>query len=286
LVILNTVGEALDLHKRVQDDVTLSGYRLFHLSTNLRPKDRNRILREIKECSDQHILIATQVVEAGVDVSFDVVVRAIAPLDSLVQAAGRCNRHGSGIRGRVIVIAPKSNSSLSIYGSLHIVLTRQMLQEVALLPGGKIAEPELTDKVDAYFAKLNERIQKDSAARIQEAIGQLQFAALRGEGQDKDRRKKRVQLIDDQQNRVSHFVETDESDASIWRRFTKSLVIQDIWQRRRQLRSLRNDLGQRIVEVPQQFRFGAEAAGSSIVWVPMSVAEHVYHVDTGWKRVQ
>jgi len=285
LIILNTIGEALDLHRRVKEDATLSGHRLFHLSTNLRPKDRNRILKEIRESSGPHILVATQVVEAGFDLTFDVVVRAIAPLDSIVQAAGRCNRHGSGVRGRVIIIAPEGNSAMLIYGSLHIALSRQMLQEVALLPGNRIAEPALTDKVTAYFTKLNERIQKDTAVKIHEAIQQLQFAALRGEGQDKDRHEKRVRLIDDQQNRVSHFIETDESDASVWRRFTEALGIEAIWQRRRQLRLLRNDLGQRIVEVPQQW-VGPDAADSTVVRIPVSVAGQVYDVETGWKRTQ
>jgi CRISPR-associated endonuclease/helicase Cas3 len=89
LVILSTIKEALDLHALLLADEVCRSGRLFHLSTNLRPKDRARILTDIRRCDEAHALVATQVVEAGVDLSYDVVFRALAPIDALVQAAGR-----------------------------------------------------------------------------------------------------------------------------------------------------------------------------------------------------
>ncbi len=84
----------------------------YHLSAFMCGKHRSKVIEEIKQKlknKDTVRVISTQLVEAGVDMDFPVVYRALAGLDSIAQAAGRCNREGnlSGL-GRVIVFnAPK-----------------------------------------------------------------------------------------------------------------------------------------------------------------------------------
>lgn len=70
----------------------------FHLSARMIPAHRRQVLKEIEECLTKKIschLISTQVVEAGLDLDFSLVLRQFAPLDSIIQAAGRCNREGN-----------------------------------------------------------------------------------------------------------------------------------------------------------------------------------------------
>lgn len=70
---------------------------VFYLSTNLPPMDRENVLAEVRARLDKRepvILVATQVIDAGVDIDFPVVYRAMSPFTSLVQAPGRCNRNG------------------------------------------------------------------------------------------------------------------------------------------------------------------------------------------------
>lgn len=95
LVILNTKSVVRNLYQRLQE-LNLS-VPVYHLSTSMCPAHRNDILTEVKDYLKNQrpvICISTQLIEAGVDVSFKCVIRSLAGLDSIAQAAGRCNRHG------------------------------------------------------------------------------------------------------------------------------------------------------------------------------------------------
>lgn len=85
---------------------TAEGTPVLHLSTRLRPIDRLKLIETAKELTDRGaplLTISTQLVEAGVDISFEQVYRDLAPIDSIVQAAGRCNRSFERDEGRVTV---------------------------------------------------------------------------------------------------------------------------------------------------------------------------------------
>jgi len=106
--VLETVGDvdAVDA-TAVADRVSAAGdSAVLHLSTRLRPADRLTLIETAKELTDRDhglIAISTQLIEAGVDISFDRVYRDLAPIDSIVQAAGRCNRSFERDRGQVTV---------------------------------------------------------------------------------------------------------------------------------------------------------------------------------------
>ncbi len=91
LCIVNTKREARELFEK------LSGVGNWHLSTNLYPEHRKRQLDAIRHAlknGEACRVVATSLIEAGVDVDFPCVFRQLAGLDSIVQAAGRCNREG------------------------------------------------------------------------------------------------------------------------------------------------------------------------------------------------
>jgi len=86
----------------------------FHLSALMCPEHRSAVLARIHSRLKNHKpcrVVSTQLVEAGVDIDFPVVFRALAGLDSIAQAAGRCNRNGRLEKGTTFVFRPEHTRS-------------------------------------------------------------------------------------------------------------------------------------------------------------------------------
>lgn len=113
LVIVNTKKSAQALYRLCRE---AAGIQTFHLSTSMCPAHRKEILEKIRKLLDDRspvFCVSTQLIEAGVDVDFGTVIRYTAGLDSIAQAAGRCNRNGkqkdvdgNPKAGRVYVVNP------------------------------------------------------------------------------------------------------------------------------------------------------------------------------------
>lgn len=105
LVILNTKKVVKDLYETLKSEY--SDCDIYHLSTSMCPQHRREILVKVRrqlENKERVICVSTQLIEAGVDVSFECVIRSLAGLDSIAQAAGRCNRHGEEVSRNVYII--------------------------------------------------------------------------------------------------------------------------------------------------------------------------------------
>ena len=91
LCILNTKKRAQNIYQRIKRE------GVYHLSTAMYPVHRKKVLNEIRERlqkQEKCIVVSTSLVEAGVDLDFQTVYRQLAGADSIIQAAGRCNREG------------------------------------------------------------------------------------------------------------------------------------------------------------------------------------------------
>jgi CRISPR-associated endonuclease/helicase Cas3 len=111
LVIVNMKQSARSVFHVVKKNIGSYSYEIkcFHLSTSMCPHHRKKVLRRIKRrllTGYPTICVSTQLIEAGVDIDFGAVIRFNAGLDSIAQAAGRCNRNDSRDTGHVYIVNP------------------------------------------------------------------------------------------------------------------------------------------------------------------------------------
>ena len=155
LTILNTKRDALLVYRELSE-MRITPIR--HLSTSMCPAHRLSVLGDINsrlEEGEPIICISTQLVEAGVDLDFDVVFRALAGLDSIQQAAGRCNRHGKNVLGDVFVFE-SAGENLSRLRDIRIgkEITQRILGEFRASPGdfdNDLLSPKTMDFYYHYY---------------------------------------------------------------------------------------------------------------------------------------
>lgn len=166
-----------ELKRRLPDDE-----KPIHLSASMCPQHRLDLIHEIRErlASGQPCrVVSTQLIEAGVDVDFPVVCRAMGPLDSIVQVAGRCNREGRREAGQMYVFRPVDHKlPPGVYQSAsdQAVITLATLGQHEQATDRLATDPQVFAD---YFQSLYQVINTDYARRgestIQEDRSQLRF---------------------------------------------------------------------------------------------------------------
>jgi CRISPR-associated endonuclease/helicase Cas3 len=176
LCIVNTRSDCRELHKCVHTRISEG---TIHLSAFMCPEERSYLIENVIRHRLKNGLpirvISTQLVEAGVDIDFPVVYRALAGIDSLVQAAGRCNREGflntNGGLGKVVVFRPPKQAPPGI-------LRKGEQASAAILLQGKVFDAA-PDTIYNYFHKfysdVNTFDKKDFAKSMLSEPGENKF---------------------------------------------------------------------------------------------------------------
>lgn len=112
LIIVNTKECARKTYENLKERYG-KDYVVAHLSTNMCAENRHDTLKSVRdglEADKDIICVSTQLIEAGVNISFRAVIRSLSGLDSIIQAAGRCNRHGKADNGNVYIVKMSSEA--------------------------------------------------------------------------------------------------------------------------------------------------------------------------------
>lgn len=272
LYILNTISAAKKFYNLIKSDSESKTY----LSTHIIPKERLKRIEEIRK-GKYKIVVSTQLVEAGVDVDFDIVIRDLAPLDCINQSAGRCNRNDKR-KGIVKVVKIKDSVGKSyasyIYDPVLLDITEKLLSHTR-----ETKEKEFLWLINQYYSLTQERITQQASREILEAVSKLRY--------DRDiSDEKRVSvsdfsLIDYDYPKKDVFIEIDEEAKKIWNEFQQLKNIKDRFSRKKVFDKIKSDFYNYIISIPANAPNMPPCIGE-ICYVQQSLLEDYYDRETGF----
>ena len=149
---------------------------LFLLSTDLCPAHRTEVIQAIHRRQKQKLpcrVVSTQCIEAGVDLDFDQLYRALAPLEAIIQAAGRCNRNGKSTCGELWVFVPAEDR---LYPDSHYENGATIVRAMQMQKLIDIHDPE---SIRRYYRQLLGMFRGDKKSRaLEKAIAERDFPAV------------------------------------------------------------------------------------------------------------
>lgn len=289
LVVLNTINSSKELYEFIKDYYSVMDYdiylddcngicyigddiQLIYLSNNIIPKHRLEKINAIKESNRQSILISTQLIEAGVDIDVDIIYRDLAPLDSLVQTAGRCNRSGNKEKGIVNVISLRNENGKSyssfIYDSLLLNKTKEVLTSL-----NQISEKEFNLAAAKNYFKLiyNSGTQDDYLIKI---IENLRFPEIPSN----------FKLIEEDIQKVDVFVVINSEAKLLFEKYNDIINNYEGFDRNNEFLKIKNKFYKYVISVDET-KIGSanNLCNDEIFYIGENDVFRKYDLDTGFK---
>lgn len=288
LVVLNTINSSKELYEFIKDYYSVMDYdiylddcngicyigddiQLIYLSNNIIPKHRLEKINAIKESHRQSIVISTQLIEAGVDIDVNIIYRDLAPLDSLVQTAGRCNRSGNKEKGVVNVISLKNENGKSyssfIYDSLLLNKTKEVLTSL-----NQISEKEFNLAAAKNYFKLiyNSGTQDDYLIKI---IKNLRFPEIPSN----------FKLIEEDIQKVDVFVVINSEAKLLFEKYNDIINNYKGFNRKNEFLKIKNKFYKYVISVDKTKIGSTNLCNDEIFYIGENDVFRKYDLDTGFK---
>lgn len=203
LVVVNTIKKAQELFAKLRDK-----FKCFCLNGYMYDDHKRATTRAVRCAIDKSkvdplvskiLLISTQSIEAGVDLDFDIGFREVAPISSIIQTAGRVNRHFGATRGELYVFPEISKFTNLIYGDLYKV-SGAILSD---LKQKEVRESEILEISNLYFQKISNQLEN---LHIKSEIEKLEFENINQKIEDimNDNYKQTI-IIEPKENFIKDF---------------------------------------------------------------------------------
>ena len=290
LIILNTIRSSIEVYQYIIKNIDCSNNEVIYLSTNIVPKHRGERIKNIGESKKRQIIVSTQMVEAGVDIDLDRVYRDFAPLDSINQTCGRCNRNFAPSKKGTVIIVKLINENDNnkpyanyVYGDILRIKTEELLSN---LPD--IVEESRFFEINKQYFELIDKIKSDQISNDLIAfIKNLEYEkAFYGNS------KSTFRLIDQKYESVNLFIELDNDAVKVGEEFQElnKIVIndyQDLSKRRSLFEKIKKDFLSYEITVPKYIaekQLDSNQLIDIFNYVNFYQVEDVYSLDTGFKR--
>ncbi|WP_373055841.1 CRISPR-associated helicase Cas3' [Zunongwangia sp. H14] len=155
LIVVNTVDKAIELYEYLEGIAVTSGFQAICYHSRYIKKDRSKKEQEIfdlDKLNNGGVLVATQVVEVSLDIDFDILYTENAPIDAIIQRAGRVNRKRQKEETKIIIF-PHYEISEKIYDMPDIL--QNTFSEFTTLSGKRLSEKQLNELVDIVYKDLD-----------------------------------------------------------------------------------------------------------------------------------
>ncbi len=222
LIVCNTVNFSIELHRAIKEYLEENSLKnpIHYLSTNIIPADRfNRIKAIKKQLEDGKtpILIATQVVEAGVDLDFDMGFRDIGPIDSIVQVAGRINRNNNPNKTHapLYIVDFDSKKTIRIYGRLAYMQAKKALEQQECFK-----EEEYLKLIETYFSGISDKSSFRDSRKFFESMQTLNY-----DNEDKNTNPvSAFRIIEESDRYASVFIEVDSEASKLRDKYLQKIL--------------------------------------------------------------
>lgn len=291
LIVVNKVSRSIELYNKICELKNEKGFEnpVLYLSTNITPIDRQKKVNWLKyklRNGIKPILVSTQVVEAGVDLDFDMGFRDLGPIDSIVQVAGRINRENSEARKGSPLFVVDLGDCQTIYGYTTNSQSRAALNE------SEIPEKNYKDVVERYFESVSDpKLSEFSESReIYDAMKNLRYA-YPGNSEGNKSTVSDFKIIKDSHKGISAFVELANDNIGTKAREAYQQLLNDEIPRDIFERYYKRAFHQRIIVIPDYLPNVAELQNQDLIsdevlWIKPDVSDYYYDRNTGFIRTQ
>lgn len=245
LIVCNTVNRSISLFNVIQKYIDENGLSntLEYLSTNIIPAHRKERIEKIKNNISHNnapIVVSTQVVEAGVDLDFDMGFRDIGPIDSIIQIAGRINRNNNPQKTYSPIYVVNFGDASKIYGQ---ITTSQSIK--ALQSKTEFREDDYFGLISQYFDNISSRSSFTRFNKIFDSMKHLRYDSL---DREIDRPVSSFKIIEEGNSTISVFIEIDKKAIELKQKYLDKLsgiiTIEEFDEK------YKTDFQQRIITVP------------------------------------